>query len=185
MHSPQQSIVRIDFGRFSIIDTAQAIHTTENDRANELLLRPAVFHKATRQMIEQFRMRRRFATHSKVIDRAYQTFAEQLLPNSIHHHTSRQRILLIDQPFGQLKSPTLSVRDLRKRLPGCNSQRTSRHDPIWRIRIATNINRHIGWVVAVMHRKGFRHFRTEELGMLNLRTEFFQLLGQFVALLGQ
>ena len=59
IHPPQQPVVGIDLHRGCVVRAAQSVGPTQYQRADQLLLRPAVLpalHESRGEMIEQFRM---------------------------------------------------------------------------------------------------------------------------------
>ena len=61
------------------------------------------------QVIQQVRMRWRFACLPEVVDRPHQPLSKQPIPDSIHHHAGGQRISSIRNPLRQLHSAALIV----------------------------------------------------------------------------
>ncbi len=53
------------------------------------------------------------ATHTEIVDAAYQAFAEQIGPNLIYDDTRHNRILAVHQPPGEIETVSFaSVTDL-------------------------------------------------------------------------
>src|SRR6185369_839844 len=78
---------------------------------------PTALHEIDRQPIQQFGMRRLFALHAKILRRPHKARAKKLLPESIHRHASRQRILRVHQPAGESKSICRRIRWKRRQSP--------------------------------------------------------------------
>jgi hypothetical protein len=72
---------------------------------------PPLADKFCREPIEQFRIRGSSAILTEVARSAYDAFPEVLLPDSIHHHSSGERILIACDPFGQRKPKARAATD--------------------------------------------------------------------------
>ena len=71
-------------------------------------------------------MRRPFAAFAEIVGRADQPLAEVVLPDAVHHHAGRQRVLGPGQPVGQLQ-PAAALGDLLLAVAGQNLREATRH----------------------------------------------------------
>src|SRR5262245_9459090 len=62
---------------------------------------PAAFDELNRQPVEQFGMRRRFASRAEIFGGRYQPLAEILLPDAVNNDAGSQRIVPVHDPFSQ------------------------------------------------------------------------------------
>src|SRR5262245_57857591 len=76
-----------------------------HDQAVDGLYRPATPNKRARQPIQQFRVRGRRASSSKVAEGLHDTVFEMMLPNAIDHDPRGQRMFWMSQPFRQGQAP--------------------------------------------------------------------------------
>ena len=70
----------------------------------------AAGHEFVGQIIQQLRMRGALAHAAKIIGRGHDAAAEVILPDAVHHHARRQRILRIHDPLGQRLARITSIR---------------------------------------------------------------------------
>ena len=73
-------------------------------QADEVFHIPTALAELRGQPIEQFRIPRRFALGTKVVDHLGEAGAEELAPVAINHHPRSQRVLGRNQPVGQVQA---------------------------------------------------------------------------------
>ena len=81
----------------------------EQDQSVEVLRatsRPAT--SSAGEPVEQFRVRRLVAGEAEVVRRAHEALAEVVLPDAVHPHAGRQRVLRVDDPLRQLQAARAS-----------------------------------------------------------------------------
>ena len=78
------------------------------DQPMDVLQRPAAADQFVRQPIEQLGMRRAAAVMPEIGGRLDDAAAEMVMPEPIHHHASRQRILWPSDPTGQGRRDALA-----------------------------------------------------------------------------
>ena len=100
---------------------------------------PAALDELRRQIIEQLRMRRRLAARTEVVGSFHQALAKVILPNAIHHHAGRERILRPREPLRQFEAAAArgSIRELASTQ---NFKEAARHFIPQFIRLAPQLN---------------------------------------------
>jgi hypothetical protein len=83
--------------------------------------RPAVTHQLNRQPVEQLRMRRRLALHAEVVERGDDAGPKDRRPLPIHRHPRGERVLLGDDPAGEVETIRLPV-NFERRQHGGNAR---------------------------------------------------------------
>jgi hypothetical protein len=137
-------------------------------------------------VVEQFGMRWGFTANTEVIDAANKAFAEKLLPDSIDRNARCEWVALVREPVCELGASTLTVRNGRKRLPRRHPHGSARHQSVcWSIRVTTHINWHVGRVGPIAHGECLWPFVSEELGMLDVGSDLFELRVDFIPALCQ
>ena len=113
IHAPQQLVVGIVLEVRAVKPGRKLIAAAEHDFPNDALHRPALVHELDRQIVQQSRMRGLFAHLSEIVDAADQAAAEQVVPDAVHHHSRRKRVVPPDQPLRQLPAAAFAVADVR------------------------------------------------------------------------
>src|SRR5262249_16192673 len=104
---------RIDLRIASFIRRAKPVGPAERDFADNPLDRPALIHKPRRQVIEQLGMAGLLTHISEIIERGDDAPSEHVVPDAIHGHPSRQRVIPPGDPFSELKASALFFANLR------------------------------------------------------------------------
>ena len=61
-----------------------------------------------REVVEELRVAGRCALFAKVINRADEATAEEVMPDAVHHHASDERVLSLREPARELEAPATS-----------------------------------------------------------------------------
>ena len=115
IHAPEQPVLMIGRGGFRIGPAAQSIGPAKYQGSDEPSLRPSPGNEPSRQVIEQLGMGRPRSGQPKIIDRADDPLAEQLLPDAIDNDPRRERIVVVSDPVSQLAPPALPTGKRRPR----------------------------------------------------------------------
>ncbi|MCG3163389.1 MAG: hypothetical protein JMDDDDMK_04795 [Acidobacteria bacterium] len=94
---------------------------------------PTAFDEFDCKPVEQFGMRRQFATRAEIFGRRHQTLSEVLLPDAIDDHARGERVVFVHDPFRQ--SQPVRWRVFRKRMQ--RGGRARSHDIARTLPIAT------------------------------------------------
>ena len=70
---------------------------------------PFVFNELCCEVIQKLRVRGERALGAEIIFRLYQAGTEIVLPQTIHRHARRQRVLGIHEPAGQVETTALAA----------------------------------------------------------------------------
>ena len=125
-HAMQQHIAGVlGFGGSVGGFAAHLIRARKHDFPDEFFGGPPVFHQPMRQPIEQFRMGRRFAEHTKVIGARHDAASKEVMPNAVGVHAGGQRIGGIGDVIGQ-HQPSRAGSD-RRIFANQRGQKSSRH----------------------------------------------------------
>ncbi len=106
VHLPEETVLRVDGLSFGIVYRGKTIGSREDNSANERLDRPAVLHEPEGELVEQLRMRRHLTGRAKVVRRSHETRAKEPVPDPVGVNACRQRVLLVNQPVGELAAAT-------------------------------------------------------------------------------
>ena len=112
------------------------------------------------------------------------TAAEQLLPDTIHHHACRQGIVLARDPVRQFSAAALRGRNRRARLR-IPLQESARDFFAQGPRVTADGDPHVGRLIDIAHAVGARNARSKKLGMFDLAAELSDSLLEFVPLCDQ
>ncbi len=82
-------------------DRTLLIRRAGDNRLDQVLLAPTVFHEVDRQPIEQFTVLGNGGSRAKVLGCLHQTFAKDRLPDAIDGHARGQRRASVGQPAGK------------------------------------------------------------------------------------
>ena len=88
---PHVAIARIDLQIFRINFVRLLINVAQHDRAMQRFQLPAAANQFRREILQQLRMRRPFALHTKVIRRTDDSLAQMMLPETIDNNSCQQR----------------------------------------------------------------------------------------------
>src|SRR5947209_294592 len=80
--------------------TALLVDGREHNEPVNRLRGPPRLDEPSGQVVEQLGVRRPLAALAKIVRGADQTLAEVVLPDPVHHHARRQRVLRASQPVG-------------------------------------------------------------------------------------
>ena len=128
----QQAVLRVGLlrGRRGPIRRLERLR--QHQRADQPLHRPAVFHEAGGQVVEQLGVRRQLADVAEVVDRAHQAGAEQVVPDAVDHHPGGERVVGAGDPLGQLEPAAAPpTRSARRAAPAPRGSAGARARPAW------------------------------------------------------
>ena len=137
---PEEAVGWIDRRVCDRLVGSELIRMRQNDRAHQLLDRPALADESARQVIQQFRVRRAISGDAKVIDALDQTLAEQMFPDPVHHDARRERIVRTAEPLGELQPPAMGGGDGGLTRKVDDAEESARRDRPEFFRFAANAN---------------------------------------------
>ena len=104
------------------------------------------------EVIEQFWMTGALSIVTKVVSRSHKAGAEEVFPDSIHHHSGGQRVVGMSQPLGVVKSPAFSMGNFRQIRQGDDFGKSSWDGLIGRVgEFAAFVDGEILYLVRIGH----------------------------------
>jgi hypothetical protein len=178
VHSPQKAVFGIDGCCSRILSGAHPIGPRQNDLANEPLRRPTLLNEPRRQVVEQLRMRGKFAGSTEIVQRSHEPRAEQIMPHPVYIHPRRKRIARRYNPFRQFAPAALIGRHLGLAANGRHAQHAARYDGPPMMNAPTNADTAVFYGRGFMHRHRLRDLRAalSELRQPLLEPSHFRFL---------
>src|SRR4051812_10908646 len=132
-------IMRILIGELLVVGCTFLIRRTEHDETVEVLDRPTALDEASREIVEQFGMRRRRGHVAEIVGRGDEAVAKMLLPDAVHEDARSHGIFRIDDGFCEVEaSAAVMPLGAMLRIGRKNFEETARDDVALVLRFATN-----------------------------------------------
>jgi hypothetical protein len=103
--APEQEVLRIFFKRVLRSNRAHLVSLRSHQEPVHRLKTPAVLDEGSRQMVQQFGVRRKLAQMPKVVRRRHQATAKMVLPDPVDCDAAHERVFRLYQPVGKRQAP--------------------------------------------------------------------------------
>ena len=144
-----QPIFRIDRNGFCIRRRGELIDARQNDLPGESFDRPVVLDELAGEMIEQFRVGRRFTGGAEIVGGADDAGTGEPMPHAVGGHAGGEGIFRRGEPLCQFQPTAFGGRDDRCALHRDDPQKTARRAFPERVYAAANMNRFIADLFAL------------------------------------
>ena len=112
--APGKKVIRVFGDARGVEFGGLAKSAGEHDGADELLHRPVVGHEGGGEVIEEFGVFGRSGADAEVARGLHQRNTDELRPDAIDHHASRQRIGFAGDSIGEFQTPAAFFEFLRR-----------------------------------------------------------------------